>query len=736
MNSGFLPLFVTPCTISNHKTTFYKIHDKVTVEAPGKLMRQLVRACDGVCSLSDIVQSLKKEWDAHSVRGLLKELRQRNILVDSRYVSDALWETVENPSRFPSLIADNDIVLFAERAKERHRRQGCDKIYQASDSTLCELINRRRSVRSFSEQPVRLQSVVDMLWSAYGETRASNDGGTEVLEGRRAVPSAGALYPLVISVALFRDTEELSSGIYDACMGSPGTVGFSPVSGDTEQFIRAFADPLMLNKAHGVIVVSGSFHTTGEKYGNRSMLYVALEAGHTAQNIHLAAVESGVATVEIGGFVEHLLAEVIKLQKHYRPLTTVVFGYEDKTIEVNASKQEVEVRWAVPLAGQYRPPFAIALARVSTEINEDWSYGRDALPSLAHTKAVAEAKEWAACGCVPGALIRSRFRDLVTAIDPRTIIRFHPTQYRMEGFPFKMFNETLGYEWVEGYDEITGSAVYILADLVYFPYYPKTPPYAYANSSGVAAHPDRQKAVETSTLELIERDAFMITYLIKLISPAISDHTLPQYIQRRIQGLKRMGFKVWVRDHSLDLAPVVFVFAQNEELAYTTCASCSSFDTEHAVSHALMEVEASALARLQNGPARFKQPEEVVMPFDHGALYEQRQYFRRADFLIRNRITIAFRDVGRNVARSWQGLLNRFAAKGWRLITVPLFLSEEYGGNGDLHVIRSLVPGIVPMTFGNRQEPAGMERIYAVAEERGGRMISYRDLPKFPHPFA
>lgn len=82
----------------------------------------------------------------------------------------------------------------------------------------------------------------------------------------------------------------------------------------------------MFGKAHGVIVISGSFRIAGEKYGNRGMLYVLLEAGHVAQNINLAAVERDVATVEIGGFVDTLLAKAINLPKYYHPLITVVFG--------------------------------------------------------------------------------------------------------------------------------------------------------------------------------------------------------------------------------------------------------------------------------------------------------------------------------------------------------------------------------------------------------------------------
>ena len=196
-----------------------------------------------------------------------------------------------------------------------------------------------------------------------------------------------------------------------------------------------------------------------------------------------------------------------------------------------------------------------------------------------------------------------------------------------------------------------------------------------------------------------------------------------------------MGFKVWVKDHSLDLAPVVLVFAQSDELTFTTCASCSSFDVEHATSHALMEVEASVLSRLQNGQPIAIKPDEVRMPLDHGRLYGQKQYYQHADFLVNGGTPISFEEVGSKAAHSWSSLLDRFSQKRWQLFVVPLRLSDEYGGSDGLCIVRCVVPGMVPMTFGYRQEPAGMRRLYSITKKFGDRELSYKELTKFPHPF-
>jgi len=722
MKKTFLPLIATRLAVVGKKTTFYIDDREIIVEAPYKIMKQLVTLCNGKRSIDQIISLMKKRWDENSLRSLIRELRRKKVFVDASMASEVVWELVENPIGFPLFLSEEDKERLVEKAKQRQREGMCNEKYQVLPTLYGNLLKNRISIRTFAGD-VPLQSIVNMLWSAYGE----------IENGHRTVPSAGALYPLQFHVALLRQTEHLIPAVYRVYFNSPDSVGFSLVSQDLNRFTRSFMDPMMMEGAHGIVVISGSFQVTAEKYGSRSMLFVTLEAGHAAQNINISAVEHDIATVEVGGFKEKLLAEAIGLPKQYHPLITIIFGLEDKSIKTDSSSTKVEVQWQMP-SEQYSPPFAIASARLSEE--RSWSHGRDVSPRLAYIKAVAEAKEWTACGNVPDNLVHAAFVDLETVIDPRSIIRFHPAQYRLKGFPFKPFDETAEYAWTEGYDEVTGAKVYILADLVYFPYFPKRPYYCYANSSGVAAHPNRQKAVETSVLELIERDSFMIAYLTRLRFSTVQEQTLPESIRKRMRELRKNGFRVWVKDHTLDLAPVICIIAQSEEFTYTTCASSANFDVEHALDHALMEVEASILARLQNGAPKPIKPNEVIWPIDHGRLYGQKRYFHKADFLIHTYHMVAFKEVGKKAAQTWQDLLDRFSIKGWRLLTVPLYLSEKYGGNGELYIIRSIVPGMVPMTFGFRHEPAGMERIYAVAKEIGNRNLLYRDLTKFPHPFA
>jgi nitroreductase len=73
--------------------------------------------------------------------------------------------------------------------------------------SLEEAISRRRSVRDFSPQPISQSQLSQILWAAQGITDTSRR--------YRAVPSAGATYPLEILVACGRNgIEEIGAGIY------------------------------------------------------------------------------------------------------------------------------------------------------------------------------------------------------------------------------------------------------------------------------------------------------------------------------------------------------------------------------------------------------------------------------------------------------------------------------------------------------------------------------------------
>lgn len=159
----------------------------------------------------------------------------------------------------------------------------------------------RRSVRSFSTSPVSLQELSQLLWATQGITDA---------HGLRAAPSAGALYPLEVSV-IAGLVEGLPAGIYRY---QPAGHRLLPVApGDQRGALAEAAwGQAALKQAPLVIAVAAEYRKTTLKYGERGVRYVHLEAGHAAQNFCLQATALGLGSVVIGAFSDQKVAAILQ----------------------------------------------------------------------------------------------------------------------------------------------------------------------------------------------------------------------------------------------------------------------------------------------------------------------------------------------------------------------------------------------------------------------------------------
>jgi len=146
-----------------------------------------------------------------------------------------------------------------------------------------QAIARRRSRRAFRPDPLPVATIGQLLWAGQGVTSP---------DGKRAAPSAGALYPLELYVvtpaqvmrylpeghrAQTRAVPDLRPGLTAAAFGQPH-VGAAPA----------------------IIIVAAVPGRTQRKYGTRAEAFAQLEAGHAAQNILLQAAARGLAAVPVG----------------------------------------------------------------------------------------------------------------------------------------------------------------------------------------------------------------------------------------------------------------------------------------------------------------------------------------------------------------------------------------------------------------------------------------------------
>jgi SagB-type dehydrogenase family enzyme len=178
------------------------------------------------------------------------------------------------------------------------------------DVSLERVLALRRSVREFTSEPLDAADLSQLLWAAQGITSAS---------GKRTAPSAGALYPLETYV-----------------VGTDGWYRYLP---DGHRLERLGGDDLRtalaevalgqapIGGAAVVVVITAVYARTAQKYGDRAVRYVHLEAGHAAQNLLLEAVALGLGAVPIGAFDDAGVQSVLGLPADHEPLYLLVVGH-------------------------------------------------------------------------------------------------------------------------------------------------------------------------------------------------------------------------------------------------------------------------------------------------------------------------------------------------------------------------------------------------------------------------
>ncbi len=176
-----------------------------------------------------------------------------------------------------------------------------------------QAIASRRSHRQFESEALSLAQLGQLCWAAQGCTSD---------RGYRSTPSAGATYPLELFVVsadgLFQympakhllerlSDRELRSKLASAAWG--------------QEFIE---------DAPVTLVFAAEFSRTTQRYGQRGIRYVYMEAGHAAQNVHLQAEALGLVSVAVGAFDDASISKVLSLPEQLAPVYMVVIGRRKK----------------------------------------------------------------------------------------------------------------------------------------------------------------------------------------------------------------------------------------------------------------------------------------------------------------------------------------------------------------------------------------------------------------------
>ncbi len=169
-----------------------------------------------------------------------------------------------------------------------------------------QALRRRRSVRAFRPEPLRLREMSQLLFAAQGVTAAQGD---RLL---RTAPSAGGSYPFEVHVAALR-VRVLTPGVYhydprdhSLTLHQRGCVG--------KRLARLALDQAHLAQAGAVFVLAAVVDRVRAKYGERGWRYAYMEAGHISQNLYLQATSLGLGSVVVGAFLDDLVHAALGLE--------------------------------------------------------------------------------------------------------------------------------------------------------------------------------------------------------------------------------------------------------------------------------------------------------------------------------------------------------------------------------------------------------------------------------------
>jgi SagB-type dehydrogenase family enzyme len=180
----------------------------------------------------------------------------------------------------------------------------------------------RRTVRSFTADPLSPEAFSQLLWAGYGITRK---GGF-----KRAAPSAGALYPMDLYAALGDEcVDGFKAGVYHY---DPEDHGVSLVAeGDLRNDLaRASLGQTWMARPPLNLVITAEYSRITLKYGERGIRYAIIEAGHMGQNIFLQAEALGLGAGIVGAYDDREVIRVLKIPKSHEPLLIMPVGHKSK----------------------------------------------------------------------------------------------------------------------------------------------------------------------------------------------------------------------------------------------------------------------------------------------------------------------------------------------------------------------------------------------------------------------
>lgn len=360
----------------------------------------------------------------------------------------------------------------------------------------------------------------------------------------------------------------------------------------------------------------------------------------------------------------------------------------------------------------------------------------------ARAAAIGEAVErYSACIVDPDACVVASARELGDrAVDPARFALFSETQYRTAGFPYVRFDRDTQVAWIEGFSLPEGRPAWLPAQLVHLAGHESEQPLCRTTSSGLACHASVGDATVAALLELLERDAFMITWKARLSWPLLDWGGHERLTEFERAFLRPTGLQWRAIDLSAfwDIPIVAAVVRGGDTLGVGAAAAVT---VERAVTKALDEA-----ARVRTW-ARALRAHGQVAPFadeieefdDHVHFYADPRNASRVRFLDgsqrRRRVESVPAIRGTTTEARIERICRRLARR--RITAYAVDVTAPDVREAGLAVVRVIAPELCALDVEHSARLLGGDRLYDEPLRLGvrERRLTEADINPDPHPF-
>ncbi|MFT3766161.1 MAG: YcaO-like family protein [Minicystis sp.] len=365
----------------------------------------------------------------------------------------------------------------------------------------------------------------------------------------------------------------------------------------------------------------------------------------------------------------------------------------------------------------------------------DLGAGKGTTTLAAMISAVGEGVErYAAERFDPASLVHAKVSDIEgDHIPPADLANYAESQYGDCNFPYTRLDPETSIAWTRGMWLDTRSPVLVPALPVYM-HYPATPAeyFCEVTSSGLAAGPTLEDAMLGAALELLERDAFMISWMTRrpgrLVRPDSSIDASAREVARQLEE-KGVRVALYLLDVGLGIPTAVCVgYGDGVRWPGATVSLSAHLRPRVAIAKALLEQGhvGPYLRRLVFDEKRPipKRPEDVHTIEDHAFYYAPKRRAKALAFLGRGG-EVAAADLPEPEEVSTRALVRRVQAAGLRIAVVDV-TSPDLAPT-PFRVARALGPGFQQIHFGHTRARLGNPRLLALASN---------GINPDPHPLA